>query len=62
VEILEKAGLDLVSIVNNHQWDCGHTNGRVTRDFLASKSILRVGQDVSPVHFETSGDRVRVIA
>lgn len=60
--ILKVAGIDLVSIANNHQGDCGDPSGESTQKILEGQSIRSVGSNLSPVYIETSAGRVGVIA
>lgn len=60
--LLKEGGVDLVSIANNHQGDCGDPSGERTASILKEASILAVGPDLLPVVIDTSAGRVGVIA
>ncbi|PKO12424.1 MAG: hypothetical protein CVU39_24250 [Chloroflexi bacterium HGW-Chloroflexi-10] len=60
--ILLAGDLDLVSIANNHQWDCGDEDGENTRKILLEQSVQSVGVGLSPVFFDTKSGRVGIIA
>lgn len=60
--ILLAGGLDLVSIANNHQRDCGGEGVENTRKILFEQSVQSVGVGLSPVFFDTKSGRVGIIA
>ena len=58
--LLVTGGINLVSIANNHQGDCGE--GDSTRKTLVEHSIPSVGNNFTPVYLDTTAGRVGVIA
>jgi poly-gamma-glutamate capsule biosynthesis protein CapA/YwtB (metallophosphatase superfamily) len=62
VHVLKQGEVDLVSMANNHEHDCGG-DGFETRALIGkNSSILTAGVDYSPAYFETSDMRIAVIA
>jgi poly-gamma-glutamate synthesis protein (capsule biosynthesis protein) len=55
VQVLAKAGLDLLSLANNHQDDCGH-NGRLeTESLLTEAGLGSLGATPDPLYRTVNG-------
>jgi poly-gamma-glutamate synthesis protein (capsule biosynthesis protein) len=62
VAVLETGGVNLVSLANNHAFDCAKNGTTETHQILNNVSILAAGQDNAPTFFDANGLHIGVIA
>ncbi len=62
VKLLVQAGVDLVSLANNHQDDCHPDDAKFTETNMKESGILAVGSTLNPVYLTTTQGRFAVIA
>lgn len=61
-ESLTNAGFDLLSIANNHVFDCGEIGLEQSQMILQSTGLRYVGPDPQPVYLDKHGRRIAFIA
>lgn len=54
-KMLASWGLDLLSIANNHRYDCGPDGDYETASLLSNAGLLSIGLDSDPVRLEVNG-------
>jgi poly-gamma-glutamate capsule biosynthesis protein CapA/YwtB (metallophosphatase superfamily) len=62
VQVLTAAGLDLLSVANNHSLDCGESGLDDTRATLSAAGIQAIGPEPSVVYREVRSSRLAFIA
>lgn len=62
IRLLQSAGIDLVSLANNHSADCSCGGVNETARQLATAGIAYVDTDLSPAWLDTAAGRLAVIA
>lgn len=61
-DMLTTWGFDLLSIANNHSFDCGSGGPADTRSVLQSAGITPIGPDILPVYREVNGLQLAFLA
>ena len=62
LSILQEGTVDLVSISNNHNADCGGEGAATTRKLVESAGVAAAGPDLTPIFIETPAGKIAVIA
>lgn len=62
VDALTKARFDLLTLANNHNYDCGAIGLDQTRTILQSNELLFTGPELEPVYVSLHGQRVAFLA
>jgi poly-gamma-glutamate synthesis protein (capsule biosynthesis protein) len=60
--LLADWSLDLLSLANNHQLDCGVDGPSLTRSALSAVGITPLGPDIEPVYRDVHGIRLAFLA
>jgi poly-gamma-glutamate capsule biosynthesis protein CapA/YwtB (metallophosphatase superfamily) len=60
-EILAEAGIDAVSIANNHSFDCGCEGFERTRKIVKEKGILTIGDENDPKKINIKGTSIGIM-
>jgi poly-gamma-glutamate synthesis protein (capsule biosynthesis protein) len=62
VQVLKAAGLDLVSLANNHRLDCGEQGLEDTRRSLVEAGVQPIGPELTPVYRQVDSFHLAFIA